>query len=289
MHLKYIIILIILAAIWGSSFLFLHIVSPALGPILTACFRLGLGGAALLVYAFFKREKIEFKNNIKPLVLIGIFNSAIPFSLYSFAALNIPSSYSVIINSTSPIFGAIFSFIFLSEKLSIKKILGVSVGMIGVTLVTLNGDSNIVITKIVILSILACLLAASLYALMGIYIKKNAQGISALNLSCVSQIYAFLFLSPFGFYRANFSLVTIDVIWALLVLAFLCSALAYLLYFHLMKKIGPTKALTVTFLMPVFGMLWGKVFLNEVISVSMIMGTLLIIFGTIFVLKESRQ
>lgn len=275
-----------LAAIWGSSFIFMKIIAPVLGPIATAGFRVTIAGVLIIGYSYMIKFDPEWKKNWKHFTLIGVVNSAIPFALYSFAALHIPASYSVVLNSTSPLFGAIFGAIWLKDSLSFKKIIGVMVGAIGVAIVSRIDTHQININFS--LSILACLIAAVCYAISGVYIKKFALQIKPLAIAGGSQIAAGIFLLPFIAFSPIRSEVTTFILINIFALAFLCSAVAYLLYFRLMSDVGPTKALTVTFLMPVFGMLWGHLLLNEVITIKILFGVLLILVGTQLVITNKN-
>lgn len=282
-------ILFLLAAIWGSSFLLMHIVAPSLGPVLTATLRVGIASLVLLLYYKWKKIDLEFKKNYKHYIIIGVINSAIPFSLYSYAALHIPTSYSVILNSTSPLFGVLFESIFLKYKITPIKIASFLIGILGVTL--LSESKGIPSTKFSLdfyLSFIACLVSASLYGFMGVYIRMHSHSFNSTVLAGTTQPMASLFLIPFIYFSPMVSTPTLQVILALLLLALMCSALAYFLYFKLISDVGPSKALTVTYLMPVFGMIWGKLFLDEIITLQMMIGAFLIMIGTFLTFKKKK-
>ncbi len=105
------VLLVTLSAIWGSSFIFMRILAPALGPVVTADMRLLIAGIALTLYLRFRKQQLDFFKNLKRYVIVGLLNSGIPFLLFSFAALHLPSSISVIINSLTPLFGVLFSIL----------------------------------------------------------------------------------------------------------------------------------------------------------------------------------
>ena len=276
--------LIILAAIWGGSFIFMRVLAPVLGPVITADLRVLIAGLALILYFRVIGFDLEWKTNWKHYLIIGVINSGIPFLLYAFAALHIPASYSVILNSTSPMFGVIFSAIWLSEGLTIKKIFGLMLGIIGVSFVTKVG--SVATDVFFFLSIAACLTAAICYALAGVYIKRFVKTAKPMGIAGASQLLAGLVLLPFVFFSPVRGEITTSVILNVLGLALVCSAIAYLIYYKLMADVGPTKALTVTFLMPAFGMFWGYIFLSETITIPMILGCGLIILGTSLVVKK---
>lgn len=275
--------LLFLAALWGSSFIFIRIVSPSLGPILTTFLRVFIASITMLVYFRMIHVDIHWKLHWRKYVMIGLINSALPFCLYSFAGLYIPASYSVILNSTSPFFGALFSWIMFKEHFSVRQIGGLILGVIGVSLVVKIAQVNN--DQYFYFSLLACLAAAACYGFSGNFVKKIANEVPALGIAAGSQIGAsFILIGPTLLQPAPQN-VTVGVILALLALATMCSALAYILYYQLMAEVGATKALTVTLLMPPFGMLWGFTFLNEVITLQMIIGTVLILIGTYGVVK----
>ncbi len=276
--------LILLAAIWGGSFIFMRVLAPVFGPILTADLRILLAGIVLVTYFSITRFSLNWKTAWKQYLIIGVLNSAIPFSLYSFSAQHIPASYSVILNASSPLFGAICSSIWLSEKLTAKKIIGLLFGTLGV--ITIAKIPPTEVTPMFGWAILACLTAALCYALTGTYVKKFCSALRPKAIAGASQLLGGIVLLPLAVKNgSNIEfLMTPFLLMNVLGLALLCSAIAYLLYYRLIADIGPTRALTVTFLMPAFGMIWGVLFLGEVVSISMILGTGMIILGTVFVL-----
>jgi drug/metabolite transporter (DMT)-like permease len=277
--------LIILASISGSSFLFTKSLANDIGPMATTVLRIFIAGLALVVYSFIVKSTMDWAENWKQYAIIGVINSGIPFLLYSYAALYMPASYMAIVNSSAPIFGAIFSVIWLSEKLTITKVFGLSMGMLGVGLVTYSGSSQD-FSNMLIVGFAACILAAASYAISGIYIKKRAKGIKPLALAGGSQFVAGLIMIPFCYVdadvllNANFGMSTIVNI---LVLSIVCSAIAYILYFRLMFAIGPTKTLTVTFLSPFFAMVLGYIIFDENITLLILLGCVIIITSTIII------
>ena len=275
--------LVTLAAIWGGSFAFMRVLAPVLGPVLTAELRVLIAGLALLGFFAIIRFDVQWRKHWKLYLLIGALNSALPFFLFSFAARHIPASYSVILNSASPLFGAIFSAMWLGDKLTLSRSLGLVVGAAGVFFVANVKPAEV--DSYFLLSILACLLATVCYGFTATYIKRFGKDAPPRGIAGASQFSAALVLLPVVPFSWPQATVTPTIVLNVLGLALLCSAVAYLLYYRLIANVGPTKALTVTFLMPAFGMLWGALFLGEKITLPMIAGTLLILIGTGLVLR----
>lgn len=275
--------LILLAAIWGGSFAFMRVLAPVLGPVLTAELRVLIAGLALLGFFALTGFDVQWRNHWKLYLLIGALNSALPFFLFSFAAKHIPASYSVILNSASPLFGAIISRIWLGDKLTGSRVIGLIVGAAGVFLVANVKPAEV--DSYFLLSILACLLATVCYGFTATYIERFGKEAPPRAIAGASQLSAAMVLLPVVPFSWPDAAVTVTIVLNVLGLALLCSAVAYLLYYRLIANLGPTKALTVTFLMPAFGMLWGALFLGEKITLPMIGGTLLILLGTGLVLK----
>ena len=276
--------LILLAAIWGSSFIFMRVLAPVLGAITTADSRLLIAGVAMLGYFAVIRFDLAWRENWKQYAIIGVVNSSIPFSLYAFAAQHIPASYSVIFNSTSPLFGAVFSAIWLNDKLTLRKIAGLISGAVGVALVSKVGGAQV--DAMFGWSLAACLAAPMCYGLAGIYTKKKASKIKPMAISGGSQIMAGLALLPLALLFPPTGEINSRIVIYTIILAVLCGSIAYVLYYRLVSDVGPTKALSVTFLMPAFGMLWGVIFLHESVTLPMIAGCLMIIAGTVLIARK---
>ena len=285
--------LLALAAIWGASFLFMRISAPVLGALPTAFFRVLLGAIGLAVILAILKTKVDFKGKLQQIMVLGVINSGIPFLMYSVAALLLPAGYSAIFNATTPMMGVLIGWMCFSDSLTLKKGVGVLIGLMGITLLTSTGPVTLSMT--VVMGALACLVATSCYGAAGFLTKRWVAGKGGLDAKLVafgSQIGATLFLVPFfGISTAINPPATWGnpQVWiALVALGFICTACAYILYFRLIADIGPVRSLTVTFLIPPFGVLWGVMFLGERLSAAHLYGGGLICLAVWFVLSKSK-
>ena len=273
--------LLLLAALWGGSFIFIRIAAPVLGPIVLVTIRVLLAGAALLVYALVTRSELELRARWRQYLTIGALNSAIPFVLISTAELQLPASLAAILNATSPLFGAVIAAIWIKDPLTRKKIVGLALGLMGVSV--LVGWSPTKLTPVVLLAVGASLLGAAFYGLASVYTKAKVVGAQPIGMATGSQLAAGLLLLPFVPFSIPHGQPSITVVLCVLALALFCTALAYLLYFRLIVDVGPAKALTVTFLVPIFGTLWGALFLGEQVTLSTLLGCGVVLAGTALV------
>ncbi|ELA7416590.1 DMT family transporter [Vibrio parahaemolyticus] len=265
---------------WGGSFLFMRVAANTFGPAYLIEFQVAFAAVALLMIALYLRKRVVFFKHIKHFFIIGLFNSAVPFLLFAYAAQTLNASTLAILNSTTPIWGALIGFVWYRSPLSAKAILGMMIGTGGVAvLVGLNSST---IGNEAIFPIGASLMASFSYGIATNY-TKNARQVPAFDNAHGSMWAAVIWvlpLLPFLPIRAEPS--TFE--WgSVITLGVLCTGLAYLLYFHLVSEIGPTSALTVTFLVPVFGILWGYLILGEPIGFNTIIGTILVLSGTMLV------
>ena len=270
--------LLLLAALWGGSFLFMRIASPVLGPVWLSEFRVLIGGLVLLFLLIRLGLVAEIYHNFLLLLVLGCINAAIPFLLFAFASLSLPAGFNSILNATAPLFGTAVAFVWLKEKLTISRAMGLALGFSGV--VVLVGWKTPSVTLSFVLSIGAGLLASLMYAIAGVYTKKKLSGISPLVIATGSQLYAAILLLPAMPFTIPTTRPTTTVIVAVLTLALFSTAFANILYFRLIDKIGSTKALTVAYLIPLFAMVWGAIALAEPITDSMVWGCSLILLGT---------
>jgi len=267
-----------LAALWGGSFLFLRIAAPVLGPLFLAELRLAIAAVTLLGWAWLTGGQVHFAVRWRSYLVIGAINSAVPFALFAYAAVHLPASYSAVLNATSPLFGAVFAALWLNERLTLRRVAGVLAGMAGVALLVgfgpVEADAN------VILAALAAIGGACCYALAVVYTRRKAAGIEPFAVAVGSQVGAALVLSPALAPWPGAELFSPGIVASVLALAVVCTAFAYVLYFRLIADVGASRALTVTFLIPVFGVLWGVLFLGEPLSPSMLAGGALVIGAT---------
>jgi len=270
--------LIILAAIWGASFLFMRIIAPVLGALWTAEVRVALAGVAMLAFMAATGRAMQFGTNWKQYLVVGTLNSALPFALFSFAALTLPAGYSAIVNATSPLWGALIGAAVLGEKLTSRKIAGLVIGVVGVAFLVRLGPAQF--SQEVLIAAFACVGAAMCYGIAGAYSKKASLSIAPPLMATGSQLGAALVLLPFLPLSPVRSEITPLIALTACALALLCSAVAYFIYFRLIADLGPTKALTVTFLIPLFALLWGALFLNESINANTLIGCALVVLAT---------
>jgi drug/metabolite transporter (DMT)-like permease len=279
--------LVALAALWGASFIFMRVLAPALGPLFTAMSRVLIAGITLVVYARATGFDAGLGRNWRRYAAIGIVGSALPFALFSFAALRLPASYLAILNAATPFFVLVLAARFAGERLTAFSIGGIGLGFVGVALV--SGAGPVEVDGGLVLAIGASLGATFCYAANAVYIRLRAGDLAPRAIAGWSQVGAGIallpatLLAPLPPLAAFTPLILVNMAG----LAILCSALAYLLYYRLIADIGPTRALTVTFLIPPFGMLWGALILGETITWPMIAGCLLVLGGTGLVLRRA--
>jgi drug/metabolite transporter (DMT)-like permease len=274
--------LVLLAAIWGASFLFNRIAAPALGPVLTAELRTLIAGVALAAYFAVAGFDPQWRRWGRQYVIVGIFTSALPFLLWAYAALSLTAGLMSVLNATSPLWGALCSALLLRERLNARRITGLVIGVVGVALVTRPASG----AELHYPAIGAALAAAFCYGLIATYIKRWASEVPSRGMAVGTQLAAGVLLIPFIALWPPTAAPTPLVAASMLALGLVCGAIAYLLYFRLIADIGATGALTVTYLIPVFGVLWGALFLGEPLSAPMLAGGALVILGTVFVLRN---
>ncbi|TFG64464.1 MAG: DMT family transporter [Spirochaetales bacterium] len=287
MNLSEILLFILLSAIWGSSFIFMRILSPVLGPLTTTGLRLFIAGLFLVVFFLFKKHKLEWRRFWKQYLFIGVVNSAIPFSLLSFAALHQSASVSAIINSLAPIWAALFSVILLKERLTAGKIGGLVLGIAGVAVISVFGKHTE--TAVSLPGAAACVLAAVCYGFGGTWIKKYGSSIPPKSIAAGSQLASGVLFLPYMIAAPPAAAIRADIVLYVLVFSLMCSAFAYLIYYRILSSAGPTRALAVTYVVPVFGFLWARIFLKESITWPMIAGGAVIFAGIFLISKRKRM
>ncbi|MGH8690533.1 MAG: DMT family transporter [Burkholderiales bacterium] len=274
--------LLLLAAIWGASFLFNRIAAPVLGPVLTAELRTLIAGIALAAYFAATGYDPEWRRWGRHYLIVGIFSSAVPFLLWAYAALSLTAGLMAVLNATSPMWGALCSALLLREALNARRIMGLIIGVVGVVMVSQPASGP----ELHYPAIGAALAAAFCYGLIATYIRRWAGGVPSRGMAAGTQMAAGILLIPFIAAWPPPAAPTPLVAASMLALGLVCGAVAYLLYFRLIADIGATRALTVTYLIPVFGVLWGVLFLGEAVSATMLAGGALVVLGTVFVLRN---
>jgi drug/metabolite transporter (DMT)-like permease len=278
--------LVALAAIWGASFIFIRVAVVPLGPVATAELRVVLASVTLLAWLGFAGIGLGLRAHWRLYLAVGTLNSALPFALWGFSAIHLPASYLVVLNATSPLFGAAVSAVWLRERITARAALGLAAGVAGVAM--LVGLGPVRPTPAVLWAIAAGALAALLYAVAAAYMKRRSSAVDAAAVATGSQLGATLVLAPLLAPLAPVAWPTPGEWAAVVALGVLCTGVAYLLYFRLIADVGPTRALTVTFLIPLFGMLWGALFLGEAITPVMAAGCALVLAGTALILRRPR-
>jgi drug/metabolite transporter (DMT)-like permease len=290
--------LLILAAIWGSSYLFIRVAVPALGPPALIDARVLLAGGALLLLlgplnlmrtraTGYPRERSTDRRSAgshtglasiwRPMLLLGAVNAALPFTLIALAELRLPASLASILNATTPLFTALVAAVWLGDALTRRKTLGLVLGLAGVAAVV--GWSPTHLSLLTVASAACSLLAALCYGIGGVYARTRFREVGPLTLAAGQQLAAGLLLLPVALADPPAHSPSLRATASVLALALLCTSVAYLLYFSLIGRVGPTSTHTYAFLVPLFGVLWGAIFLGERVPPGVILGLALILTG----------
>ena len=275
--------LALLAAIWGAAFIFLRVAAPVMGPVWTPEVRVLIGGLAVLAWLRFSGQEADLWRYRRAYLVVGTVNIAIPFALFSYAAMHAPASLLSIVNSTAPIFGIAWSAAFGDERVTARKAAGMALGIAGVALIARPGSAPA--DAQLDWAIVAVLGATCSYGVTGVLIKRFAKDVPPRAMAAGNQLAAALVLLPLLPLLPPLGMPSALVIANLLALALLASGVAFLLYFRLIADIGMTRALTVTYLIPLFGVLWGWLFLGETLPAAAFAGGALILAGTLLVTR----
>ena len=267
----------LLAALWGASFMFTRIAAPAFGPLAIADLRTAIAALVLLSLLAWRGGVAELVPNAFRFLLLGAFNSAIPFALFAYAVLSITAGLASILNASVPLFGALVAWLWLRERLTWLQWLGLAIGFAGVLWLSADSAaSNLADT------------GGGRRRAAGVGLvchfrerrKRYFAHVRPLAVATGSQIAASVLLLPITlFYLPSVAPSALD--WlALIALGVFCTGLAYALYFRLIARVGPTKTMAVTFLIPAFAILWGVLFLSEDVTLVMLGGCAVILVGT---------
>ncbi len=273
---------LLLAAIWGSSFLFMQLAVGEFGAVTTGAGRVAIAALVLLPLAVLKGHGAIIRRHFLPLTIVGLLSSGLPALLYSFALMSIPTGLSAILNATTPMFGALVAAVWLKDRPTGVRVLGLVIGFAGVAVLAggKGGVAPVASGFAPALAIGACLLACLSYGLAASYTQRHLPGMPPLATAAGSMTGAALVL-------AGPALATMParmpspVAWAaLLAVGVVCTGLAYVLYFRLIEATGPARALTVPYVIPVFAVIYGVAFLGEALTPLMVLCAIVIGLGT---------
>jgi drug/metabolite transporter (DMT)-like permease len=273
--------LLVLASFWGASFLCMRIAAPVFGPVPLVELRLLLAGVALWVYARLAGEGPVAPEHRWPLMVVGVLNFVLPFTLISAAELVLPASLAATLNSATPLFGAALAATWLREPMKPHKFLGLALGIVGVGL--LVGLGPVPLSAPMAVASAASLSAALLYAVSAVYTRLKLQGVPPTASVTYSQLCAAAALFPAAPFMLPKALPGWDAILAVVFLALPSTAIANVIYFRLIARVGPVRATMVTYLVPVFGMVWGALFLHETLSAGMGAGFALVVASLVLI------
>ena len=270
--------LVALAAIWGGSFLFIRVAAPVFGPGILAELRAGLAAVFLWLVCRWLGRRRQLLANWKYFLKIGLFNSALPFVFFAYAAQTLSASLMSILNSAAPIFGALLGALWLRQPVSRSAALGLACGVAGV--VVLVGGGVAVRGESWWGAVIAGLAAPLCYSIASLMAKQSPSALTPLDNAQGSMWAAALLVLPVAlFLPMQGEPRPLD--WAAVAaLAVICTGVAYLIFFRLIQDVGPTQSLSVTFLIPVFGVLWGALLLGEPVGWNTLAGGALVLCGT---------
>ncbi|TFZ00173.1 DMT family transporter [Ramlibacter humi] len=273
---------VMLAAIWGGSFLFTRLGVVDFGPMPTAALRVAIASAFLLPLVLLRGLGPELKKHWRKIFVVGVLNSAIPFALFAFAVTTITTGLSAILNATVPLFGALVAWVWLKDRPAPARALGLAIGFAGVAMLAWDkasfkaGADGIAPGW----AVLACLGATLFYGIAASCTKKYLSGLSPLVTATGSQLGATVALALPALWHAPAKMPGMQAWLAMLALGVICTGVAYILYFRLIEQAGPARALAVTFVVPVFAVIYGVLFLGEAVTAWMLLCAAVIVCGT---------
>lgn len=278
MHRRDLLDLLFLAAVWGGSFLFMRIAVPEFGPGPLMALRVGLAALTLLPLAMLRGKLPLIAHRWKAILVVGALNSAIPFLLYAYAAQSLGAGFMSVANAVTPVWGAVIGWLWLNDRLPAIRAVGLGIAVMGIVVLVWDkldfgtgGDGP---------AVLAAISAPLFYGIAANWTKRFLSDLDALSSATGSMIGASLVLAPLAIATWPITPVSWQAWSATIALAVVCTGFAYIQLFRLIASVGPTAAVSVTFLVPIFGVLWGVWFLDEILTTRIVTGALVILIGT---------
>lgn len=271
--------LFLLAAIWGSSFLFMHLSVDEFGPFALAAVRVGLSALFLLTVACLHGRLGALRRHGRHIAISGLFAAGLPFVCFNIAAQTVPAGFMAVVNAITPLFGALIARAWLKEKLTRSRVLGLMIGFTGI--IVLVGGNLSFGPGGMGTGILACLTASFSYGYAASYTTRYLKGVDPIALAAGSISAAAIALLPLAVATWPDTPISASSWAAASALALLCTGLAYIIFYRLIDRVGASRSITVTFLVPLFGVLWGVLFLDETLTPRMLAGTVVVLLGTL--------
>lgn len=273
---------VLLGALWGASFLFMRLGAAEFGALPTAGMRVAIAALFLLPLLLLRGQWQALSRHWKKIFFLGMLNSGIPFALYAYALLSISTGLSSLLNATVPLFGALIAWLWLKDRPHGMKVLGLLIGFVGVAMLawgkaSFKPNASGLVTG---WAVLACLGACLCYGISASFTKRHLSGVPSLVIATGSQIGATIGLALPTLWLWPSQMPSTTAWLALLAVGVLCTGVAYVLYFRLIDKVGAAGSLTVTFLIPVFAVFYGMVFLGESVTAWMLICGAIILLGT---------
>jgi drug/metabolite transporter (DMT)-like permease len=273
--------LVLLGALWGASFLFIRVAVPELGPFALVEVRVALAALALTTLVLARGRSLKLRPWWRQFLILGFVSVAVPFTLISAAEVYLTASLAAILNSTTVFFTAIVAALWLGDPLTARKFLGIVLGISGVGI--LVGWDPLPLTGMVVLSVFAVLGASVAYGIGGVYAKKTFSGLPPASMAVGQLSAATLIMLPLSAARPPVASPSTLAVICVLALALLSTAVAYLLFFYLLENAGPTSTSTVTLIVPVFGLLFGVILLDEPVGIGTLVGLVIVLLSVALV------
>jgi len=269
--------LVLLSALWGSSFMLIRIASPIMGPNVLAVLRIGMATLTLAVLMRAMRHTWP-SGHWRELALIGLLSVALPFLLFAWAALHLPAGYSALLNSTAVVFGMFASAWMKEDTLTARKILGCICGFTGVALIV--GLGPVDPSPTVFLAALACVAASACYGVSTPLMKRALGCMEPLQIAAGLHAVALLMLVPGAVWSWPHAQFTPMALLAVAIMGVVTSGIAYWMHIRILAHVSPVAAMSPTFMIPVFGVTWGHLFLGEQLSAGIFAGGALVLLAS---------
>src|SRR5258708_19691491 len=295
--LKDYLVLFALAALWGASFLFMKVAIDDMSPLTLVAVRLVLGALGLLLVVPFRPSIMKgWDTHLWAFFIVAFFNAVIPYLAISWGEEYVSSGMAAILNATTPLAVVIISHWWPGgERLTWTRIGGVMIGLVGVGLVVGSGGFTRKTSPLYIWGTLLVLLGSASYALGGLFARKMLVGLPSMQPAIGQTAMGAVMLAPIAgiaFALHPQQTFHVPLIWALgsaIALALGGTSLAYICYYWLLERVGPTRTLIVTYLLPCTPLIYAAVLLHESVDITAILGIILVLIGIFFTGKKTPE